>query len=791
MRRSAALIIQAFVAGLPAAALGQQAQAIDEVVVTVQKREQVLADVPVSVSAFSAVLMDRLNVRDLDDLVALTPGFAGATDDSFTDALALRGISTNDFGLGGDPSVAIFVDGLWEGRNGGAVTTFLDTARAEVVRGPQNTLFGRNAIAGAISVTTNRPEDELGGNLSLIVEEYDHYEAEGTINVPLTDRLYFRGTAYFMDEDGYLDNLATSEDAGEFRTKAFQTALRYAGERADATLTLFYEDRVGDPSVYWSTAPLGDDLGLDPDGTPLPKDKVASDTLARGLGRDDPEVFRATLNVTAPVGDYSLASITGFKTYDFFYREDYDATGRFVNDYEQDQSVDYLSQEFRINSPDSGRVTWFAGASVYQEDLSARFRNRYAEDELCRALGRTEVDEADDEAGNFTFPASTALTGCADPAFQAEFGEIEPGDIDNDKSEVNFNEGKYWGWAVFADATIAITDRLDLTVGARYTYDEKDFSVSVLDSGGALGNNFVWSVYTDGAVKATDDWSGFTPRIALNYKLTEQVTLYGTVTTGFKSGGFATFGLEIPGNDDPDNPVTGLAPPGTRPQGFDEETVLSIEGGVRLRLLENRLQANITVYDYQYDDLQLTFFTNGQQLTDNVAEASGRGVEVDARYRPTARWEFVLAAAWMDTEIDKVDAGFLEAGGCDDCAGNELPFAPEWNLTAVVTYSHPLASGADLFATVQYHYQDDMYGGPDNLEAATVEAWDRTDIRVGYDSGDAWRLTAYVENAFNEEFFERGWENADADNRFGYGLVNSLVWPAKPRTFGLRADWKF
>jgi iron complex outermembrane receptor protein len=789
MHRPAVLLASAVAATVAGVAHAQQSRGIEEVVVSVQKRDQALADVPVSVSAFDPGLMDRLNVRDLNDLVALTPGFAGATDDSFSDALALRGISTNDFGLGGDPSVAIFVDGMYEGRNGGSITTFLDTARAEVVRGPQNTLFGRNAIAGAISVTTNRPENELGGSLSLILEEYDHYEGEGTINVPLTDQLYFRGTAYFLDEDGYLDNLSTSEDAGEFRTKAFQAALRYAGEAADATLTLFYEDRVGDPSVYWSTAPLGDDLGLDPDGTPLPRDKVASDTVANGFGRDDPEVFRATLNVTAPLGDYSLASITGFKTYDFFYREDYDATGRFVNDYEQDQSVDYLSQEFRINSPDDGRVVWFAGVSAYTEDLSARFKNRYAEDELCRALGRTEVDPDNEDEGDLVFPGSTAVTGCADPAFVAEWGSpIDPADIDNDKAEVNFNEGDYWGWAVFADATIAITDRLDLTLGARYTYDEKEFSVDVADSGGALGNNFVWSVFTDGAVQATDDWSGFTPRIALNFRLTEQVTLYGTVTTGFKSGGFATFGLDLAGLD-PDE--DGLVPPGTQPQAFDEETVVSIEGGVRLRLLDNRLQANITVYDYQYDDLQLTFFANGQQLTDNVAEASGRGVELDARFRPDANWEFVLAAAFMDTEIDKVDQGFLDAGGCDACAGNELPFAPEWNVTAVVTYSHPLASGADLFATVQYHYQDDMYGGPDNLPAATVEAWNTTAFRVGYDSGAAWRLTGYVENAFNEEFFERGWENADADNLFGYGLVNSLVWPAKPRTFGLRADWKF
>jgi iron complex outermembrane receptor protein len=788
MLRPAGLLVVALAFTGVGAVRAQEPPAIEEVVVSVQKRDQSLADVPVSVSVFNPQLMDNLNLRDLTDLVELTPGFAGATDDGFTDALAIRGISTNDFGVGGDPSVAIFVDGVHEGRNGGAVTTFLDVARAEVVRGPQNTLFGRNAIAGAISVTTNRPENERSGNVSVILEEYEHVEARGTINLPLTDRLYFRGSAYFMDEEGYVGNLAGGKAAGEFRSKALQGGLRYAGEVADATLTLFYEDRVGDPSVYWSTAPLGPDLALDPDGTPPGRSQIASDSVAAGLGQNDPEVFRAALNVTLPLGDYNLASITGFKTYDFFYREDYDATGRFTNDYELDQSVDYLSQEFRVSSPDDGRLTWFAGVSAYTEDVSARFKNRYAEDELCRALGRTEVDEDDDEEGNFTFPASTALTGCADPAFAAEFFAVDPADIDNDKSEVNFNEGDYWGWAVFADATFALTERLDLTLGARYTWDRKEFSVDVADSGGALGNNLVWSVFTDGAVKASNDWSGFTPRIALNYKVTEQVSLYGTVSTGFKSGGFTTFGLDLGGLDPGQD---GLVPPGTRPQDFDEETVLSIEGGVRLRLLDNRLQANITLYDYQYDDLQLTFFASGQQLTDNVAEASGRGIEVDARFRPTANWDFLLAASYQDTEIDQVDQDFLDAGGCDACAGNSLPFAPEWNLTAVATYTLPLANGADVFLTAQYHYQDDMFGGADNLPAATVEAWSETSFRLGYDSGAAWRVTAYVENAFNERYFERGWENADGDNLGGYGLVNTLVWPAKPRTFGVRADWEF
>src|SRR5690606_38418039 len=190
---------------------------------------------------------------------------------------------------------------------------------------------------------------------------------------------------------------------------------------------------------------------IDPDGTRLPRDKVATDLSADGRGIDDPEVFRATLNVEAELGGgYTLTSITGYKTYDFFYREDYDATPRFVNDYEVDQEIDYFSQEFRLNSPDDGRLVWFAGVSAYVEDAKARFANRYDEDELCRALPRTEVGEADDR-DEFTWAPGTTVTGCADPVFIDVWGDdIDPADIDGNKAEVNANRGDYWGWAIYA-----------------------------------------------------------------------------------------------------------------------------------------------------------------------------------------------------------------------------------------------------------------------------------------------------------------------------------------------------
>jgi len=770
------VVAATFAAGL---ALPGVAGAMEEIVVTAQKRSQSLQEVPLSVSAYSEQFLEQINVNDFRDLVALTPGFAGETDDGFIDALAIRGISTNDFGMGGDPSVAIFVDGVHEGRNGGVVTSFLDVASVEVVRGPQNTLFGRNAIAGAVSIATHKPENSLGGKLSAAVEQYDHYDVSGTINAPISDKLFFRASAQHYEENGYLDNLAGGRDLGAHDRDAVQAALRWLNEGTDATLTTFFESRSGDPSVYWSTFPLNGAGLLDPDGSPLPNDKASSDLLAANQGRNESDIFRATLNIEQqlPAG-LTLTSITGFKRYDFRYVEDYDATGGFVNDYGQSQDVTYLSQEIRLNSPDTGPWIWFVGVSGYAEKVDATFRNRYDEDQLCRALGVTEVADI-----------GGPVTGCDDPLFEAYWGaDIDPGDLLANKAEVNINSGRYRGFALYGDATWAVTDRLDLILGARFTWDEKKFGITVPDSGGALGNNLTWEFNTGGQrLRDKDHWSGFTPRVALNYEWNEQWSFYANVSTGYKTGGYSTFGVDLAGDPDED----GLVPAGTRPKKFDSERVTSYEAGAKARLLDNTLQANISLYHFDFDDLQLTYFAAGSQLTDNVAKTSASGVELELRWAPAANFDVLASMAYIDSEIDNVDPQFLADGGCMDCAGNQLWFSPNFMSTEIATYRFSLNSGAEVFVSGEHHYQDKMFAGPDNLALAVAPDYHEFNFRLGYRNNSAWSVVAYVKNAFNERYFERGWENADADNLAGYGLVNSLVWPSKPRTFGVKLDWVF
>jgi iron complex outermembrane receptor protein len=711
---------------------------LEEVVITAQKRQQSLQDVPLSVSAFSGEMLKEGRMADIRGIVDFTPGFSGKTEDGFTDALAMRGIATNDFGIGGDPSVAMFVDGIWSGRTGGVMTAMYDVERAEVVKGPQGTLFGRNSIAGAVSVITAKPDSAFGANAELTLADYDHVEAQAMVNIPLSDQWAVRAAGYVLDNKGFLENLQGGDDLGFHQVSAGRVSLRRTGDSFDATLIAAFEDREQDPSVYWVPAD-----GLD-------EEEVNIDLGEDGIDESEISEVRAILEWSL-AGDYSLTSLTGYKKFSFHYLEDYDGGPERVNDYGQINDVEYWSQELRLT-------------------IDGLFDFIYDEDALCRAISISD-------APDFDGPAA----GCDDPNFETYWeDDIDPADILTGKSERTFVDVKSQGWAVYGDLTWAISDRMELTAGARYTYDKKEIESEVLDSGGALGNNFNFEFFTNGVVRNSADWDDFTPRLALSFDLNDDVTLYGTASRGYKSGGFATFGYDLQGQDINDD---GSAPAGTTPLEFDPEQVDSYEIGAKTRLLNNTLQVNASLFHYDYTDLQLVYFDQGSSQVANVGEASGQGLEVDLRWVPNAHWDATVGLSLLDTEItDATD--IIEVGACGDCEGNSLPFAPEVSASTILTYRTPIGSGEGFFTT-EYIYRSEMHGGPDNIPDATVDSWDEFNFRLGYRSASTWYVTLWVENAFDEVYFERGWENADENNQFGYGLFNELVWPSRPMTVGI------
>ena len=730
---------------------------LEEIVITAQKRQQSLQDVPLSVSAFSGDMLKEGRMLDVRAIVGFTPGFSGNTEDGFTDALSMRGISTNDFGIGGDPSVAMFVDGYWAGRTGGVMTAMYDIERTEVVKGPQGTLFGRNSIAGAVSVITHKPEPEFGASAELTLADWDHVEANAMVNVPLNEQWALRVAGYLLDNQGFLKNDQGGDKLGFHQISSGRVSLARDGDGFDATLSAAYEDREQDPSVYWVPA------------AGLPEERVNTDLGDDGIDESNVFDLHATLEWALP-GDYSLTSLTGYKQFNFRYLEDYDGGPDLVNNYGQMNDVEYWSQEFRLNSPSNGNVTWFAGASIYEETIDGIFDYVYDEDALCRALSVTE-------APDFDGPAA----GCDDPNFESYWeADIDPADILHDKSERSFVHVKSEGWAVYGDFTWSLSDRVDLTAGARYTYDKKTMSDNVPNSGGALGNNFNYEFFTNGPVTDSANWSDFTPRLALSFNVNDDVNLYATASRGYKSGGFATFGFDVHGQD---FEFGGPAPDGTTPLEFDPEKVDSYEIGAKTRLLDNTMQLNASLYHYDYTDLQLVYFDQGSSQVANVGEAKGQGLEVDLRWVPNSHWDTTVALSLLDTEItDATD--IIAVGACEACDGKSLPSAPEVSGSAIVSYKWPMASGQGFFTT-EYMYRSKAYGGPDNFPDATADSWDEFGFRLGYRTDESWYVTLWVENAFDSVYFERGWENADSNNQFGYGLFNELVWPSRPRTIGV------
>jgi iron complex outermembrane receptor protein len=218
------------------------AQGLEEVIVTAQKREQGLQDVPISVEAFSAEQIDNLSAQDIADLGVFAPNVEidrAANQPNYR----IRGIGTSDFGVGADPAVGVYQDGVYIGRSGGSKVAFNDIARVEILNGPQGTLFGRNAAAGAIQYITNKAEDDLYGWARLTLGNYDRRQVDGVINVPLTDKLYFRSGILWNRRDGWVDNLYNGDDLARRGSRALQcgmgptasgTCLHQGRERAQA-----------------------------------------------------------------------------------------------------------------------------------------------------------------------------------------------------------------------------------------------------------------------------------------------------------------------------------------------------------------------------------------------------------------------------------------------------------------------------------------------------------------------------------------------------------------------------
>ncbi|MCJ8318248.1 MAG: TonB-dependent receptor [Colwellia sp.] len=752
-----------------------------EVIVVTQKRVQTLKEVPVSVSAFGEDFLNDFNVTNAVDLAKYTPGLNGGSEnDSYIDSIGIRGIVTADYGIGGDASIGLYLDGVYQGRSGGSLSSFYDMSRVEVAKGPQGTLFGRNAASGAISMYTNEAIDATEGSAEFGIGSDSMYQFTGVFNTTLSDDAFIRFAAYHQSQDSFIDNT----EGGTLHDKEV-TALRvnftYEGwTDSQLKLSLNYEDREQDGGVWRSIWTEGDERA------------VSSDLGEDGI--DAAEVFAATLDFSHDFDNVTFFSQTALKNNTWSYLEDYDGTAMPLGNYSQNDDNEYLSQEFRITSNTDSDVFWFVGISAYQEKVSSYFYNGYDDDAFCAQL--PNLEEWDQSLDSHTSQPENYYADCHelmvddwygldpidDAAEIAELvadGEIPgPGEgVNGVREEINAR-GTNSGWGIYGDVTWSMTEKTDLTVGGRFSYDNKEFALSLPEPDGWLGHYWLVGGHTGGQwIEDEKDWSEFTPRIALNHKLTDNINVYANYSRGYKAGGYNTFAFEIAYEDwtgwdaeeewfdyEPDGVIDdidtefwgselygGEMPEGTTLASYDPEVVDSYEVGMKGDFLDNTLKINLGLYFYDYQDFQGVFAANGGSTIKNIGQAEGKGIEFDVTYLPSDNLRLFLATAIQDSEV--IEGEDLDGSSL---VGKKLA-APDVTISFVGSYYWYLDNDVDLALQVSYNWQtetfgDEFMGGND---AYALPSYGLLGAQFSATSM-SWSISAYVDNITDELYYDSG-----------------------------------
>lgn len=474
-------------AGGAQAATETEAAKVDEVIVTAQKHSENLQNVPISITALNEAALARSGVTTLDSIQRYAPGLTMSTVGSgFVSYTYMRGSGTNQIDSGSDPSVAFFVDEVYLTGTAGLQFDLFDVARVEVLKGPQGTLFGRNAAAGAISITTKRPDANFNGALAVDAGDYSAYSARATVTGPVTDdgKVLFRLSGALKEHGPYTHNLAGGEDPGSINSAGGRAQLEVLG---DNTTVLFSADalraRNGMTNQFLSSASKAAfiapaDLAL------LPAGETFYNHYYNVNGHENQDVFGFTARVesTTPLG--KLTSISAVRSNTFDRVQDQDGTilaSYGLNSNERDRS---FSQEVRLAN-DWQRFHWLGGLYYYNNT----------------------TDRQDQVIAGPNF-ATTAFRNT----------------VSTDRNHLTTQS-----FAVFAQATYDLTDQFSVTAGGRFTHDHKEDQRFV--------QRFTFPSYT---VDPKANWSSFDPSVTLNYHVTPAVLLYASYRRGFKSGGFQT-----------------------------------------------------------------------------------------------------------------------------------------------------------------------------------------------------------------------------------------------------------
>lgn len=680
----------------PGVAGAQQVTAIEEVVVTAQRRTQNLQDAPVAVTALSTQALEQGNVRTTGDLMRLTPGLQVSTqspgDNGGSATFFLRGMGQQRAGNGSEPAVGIYVDDLYYPTLQGSVFSIVDLEQVEVLRGPQGTLFGRNTIGGAIRYTTRRPQNDFSGNVTATYGSYERQDLTGALNVPLGDKAAVRLTAGRLYTDGYVRQQNGGRDAGRNISELFRAAVRLRPVDT-VTVDLSYQNSrsgldgfpVYQPGPILANPPLasGQYNNIAPSrGLPLYNNQFASQCHYCQAGTNVRESSKARIQsgsaeVTWEVWEgLRVKSLTGWQSVKAATATDLDGSPALVFNTSSANTTEALSQEVQVNFEGlDGRFNAVGGLFFYRED------NTLAQD-----------------------PAAPST----------RIGNVLPQGTDNNRETHSA--------AAFFDGSFDVTDRLTVLGGVRRSVDNKDVRATNPNTG----------VLIDAR---SDTYKSTTGRLGVRYRWSNDVMTYATVSTGFRGGGF--------------NFTT------NRYFTFDPEKATSYEVGARMEFWDRRVRINPTAFYTKWKNIQVQSIvpipTGSAIVLDNAAAATSYGLEVEGVVQVTRDFRISGNLATLDIGYD--DIGTANGITLD----SKLQRAPKLTAGLSADYRHELANAWTLAASANYSYQGAQYSTATDADQLRLKAYSLVGARISLtDPSDRWTLSAYGTNLTNTFYFVGG-----------------------------------
>ncbi|HEX7034892.1 MAG TPA: TonB-dependent receptor [Pseudomonadales bacterium] len=688
-----------------------EAAQIEEVVVTAQKREERLQDVPIALSVVDGESMASLDYANVADLQYVVPSvkFAEGVHPR-GEGFAIRGVGSSTFAETVEGSVGVVVDGVVMGQQGAGVFDFADLARVEVLRGPQGMLFGKNATAGILNIVTNRPDLQsssysLRASGSFRDDDFEN-KLEGVANFALSDRVALRLVGVRTDRDDFVKNVFPGgRDAHGLEEWGLKSKLLWqASENLDVYFTADYAERDSSCCI-WTTriAPAGNTI-VDAQA-PVVASPHNERINQNAPSYHDMKHYGAALELEYDWGDYVITSITSAREWQIDLNADTDQQP--INVFDRnfgDSEHQQFTQEIRIASPAGERFEYVAGLYYFYQD-SESFTSQV-----------------------FVVPGVTSLGRDARILWDTE----------------NF--------APFVNLTVNVSDRLRLIAGGRYTFEKLDGD---FDRVITPGSPLPLTVPTPFAFEFDTDMEEPSWRFGVQYDAADEVMVYATATRGVK-GPSANILADF-NSDDPDLILV------------DPEKATSYELGLKGAWLDNRLVVNLALFDTTFKDFQAqTLDRNAEPAIYRIANAgklSTRGVEVDFTAVPAEGLTLTGAVAYVDAEFDDFrtscwpfqteEQGCVAGpGGSDtDAAGNALNGSPEWTASLTARYERPVGRRLAWHVQGNYFWQDDVNFSANGDPTTVQDAYGLFNLNVGIGRADGlWRVSAFVRNLFDEHF---------------------------------------